>query len=396
MKPNSAPLGGCPFTSSGSPLASPGPHAFAGTWSVNTEGSYLASAEGKKRGCDLLFRCDASSSIGLGHLSRCASLARAAAELGLRSAFLLNEAELSLPAWIHQDIRARVLNPVPRPGDRYDLAATRAAALRLSVRWVVVDTYAADESFFAGLQGETFHVCVIDDLADRNLSSASLLINPTPGSELWAGRRCRGVEVLAGSSYALLHRAFSKAREDRGEPPCRPPQQVLVTLGGSDPRGLSGPAVRAVGALLSGAEVSLVLGPAASPAADELDTDSKVTIFQGLSPQEMAGEMAKSDLAIASPSTTAWELSCLGVPTLAVVVAENQRRNATVLAERSLCEVVEGDSGETGISAGLKRMLGSPFGEWAHRLDRWRSLCDGLGAERVARRLLSPDPAGPV
>lgn len=353
--------------------------------------------DGVPGGCDLLFRCDASSAIGLGHLSRCASLARAARRNGLRSAFLLNEADFDLPPWVLGGLSARVLPRVRRPGSEEDLAKTRAAALRLGVRWAVVDTYAARKPFFDGLRTNAFRVCVIDDLADRDVSAATLVVNPTPGSEPWAGRRTANAETLAGSKYALLHPAFRREREHRGELPALPPRRVLVSLGGSDPRSLSGPAVRAISRQLPEAIVSLVLGPAASSAlVSGLEENSRISVLRGLSPARMAEEMARSDLAITSPSTTAWELSCLGVPTLAVVIADNQRRNAAVLVTRELCEVVEGDTGERGISSGLKRMLGSPFGKWAHRLDRWRSLCDGLGATRVARRLIDCDPTARV
>ena len=54
-------------------------------------------------------------------------------------------------------------------------------------------------------------------------------------------------------------------------------------------------------------------------------TDVQVNI------RNMAQLMADSDFAIGAAGTTAWERCCLGLPTAALILAENQRQGAIAL-----------------------------------------------------------------
>jgi UDP-2,4-diacetamido-2,4,6-trideoxy-beta-L-altropyranose hydrolase len=51
----------------------------------------------------------------------------------------------------------------------------------------------------------------------------------------------------------------------------------------------------------------------------------------------MAALMAGADLAIAGAGTTTWELAYMGVPTLLVVLADNQEALAAAMAEAGAC-----------------------------------------------------------
>ncbi len=52
-------------------------------------------------------------------------------------------------------------------------------------------------------------------------------------------------------------------------------------------------------------------------------------------PPDIAGLMLEADLAVASASTSFWELACLGVPALLVVTADNQRAVARAARTRA-------------------------------------------------------------
>ena len=54
--------------------------------------------------------------------------------------------------------------------------------------------------------------------------------------------------------------------------------------------------------------------------------------------------MAESNLAIGAAGTTAWERCCLGLPSIIVVSAENQRRSAEALTNAGAALLLESES----------------------------------------------------
>jgi UDP-2,4-diacetamido-2,4,6-trideoxy-beta-L-altropyranose hydrolase len=331
----------------------------------------------------VLFRCDASSALGLGHLSRSLVLAAALAQRGARCLFACRRLAPDLTS-LPRD-RGHELEILPGPtGDdlrlpESDLEATVRAAAALRADWAVVDSYGASSEYLEALS-RSVRVCALDDLADRDLSTASLVVNPTPGAGGWP-YRCRPEALLAGPTYALLAPVFARTRAAPREPrEATSPHRVLVTLGGGDDGRATEIAAQQVLAAIPGAKVRAVLGPASQPAAQERVRRLAVETLGPATPEGMALRMSWADLAVATPSTTAWELSCVGVPSVLWVAADNQRRIAEFLRAQRLCAVVERPEDVAGA------IRSGPFD--AAGGARWRALCDGEGARRVAERML--------
>jgi len=103
----------------------------------------------------------------------------------------------------------------------------------------------------------------------------------------------------------------------------------------------------------------------------------------------MAELMRDADLAIGAAGTTSWERCCLGLPTIALVLAENQRSNLEALVAAGAAIEVK-HAHEIGFSvAGLVldstrliAMSGAAF-----------NLTDGLGAVRVVDELVGASAA---
>jgi len=98
--------------------------------------------------------------------------------------------------------------------------------------------------------------------------------------------------------------------------------------------------------------------------------------------------MAEADLAVSAAGTTALELAFLGVPSVLVSVASNQRPTAEALAERG-ASVDLGDRrgvGAEALRSTVLRLLASPETRRSMR-SRGREILDGRGVERVAEAL---------
>jgi len=105
-------------------------------------------------------------------------------------------------------------------------------------------------------------------------------------------------------------------------------------------------------------------------------------------PEHLDVRMAAADLALGATGVSSWERCCLGLPTVAVIVADNQRENAVALAAAGAIDLVgEAGATEMGVLTGaLADALKSIVRDTKRRrimAERAAMLCDGLGLSRV-------------
>jgi RimJ/RimL family protein N-acetyltransferase len=107
----------------------------------------------------------------------------------------------------------------------------------------------------------------------------------------------------------------------------------------------------------------------------------------------MAALMVTADLVIGAPGTSTWERGCLGLPSLLVGLAENQRDNAAIV-EQAGAGLVAGfltTDHRTAVAAALAQQLRDLRNDPARCRNMALSatgLCDGRGAQRVVVALL--------
>ncbi len=219
----------------------------------------------------------------------------------------------------------------------FDAQQTFEALGKLLVDWLIVDHYALDARWEQALQGRVSKIMVIDDLLDRS-HQCDLLLDQTYGRNAEEYRTLvkPNCKLLCGAEYALLRpefaatRAYSIGRRD--DPAIR---RILITLGGVDNDNFTGKILEVLreSSLPKDCEITVVMGETApwlsnvSALAQTMPWRTQVKV--GVS--DMARVMAESDLAIGAAGATSWERCCLGVPTIMVVLADNQKQVALAL-----------------------------------------------------------------
>ena len=94
----------------------------------------------------------------------------------------------------------------------------------------------------------------------------------------------------------------------------------------------------------------------------------------------MAEIMANADLAIGAAGATTWERCCLGLPTIQMVIAENQKASAQALAKNQVIKLLDSISDLPGLVASAP--------DWMQAVSHKASqVCDGLGVDRVLNQL---------
>lgn len=340
----------------------------------------------------VVFRADASTMIGTGHVMRCLALAR---ELGRRSArcvYLTRE----MPPAISETVAANGCEILELDPGVPDGEATAAAIAVRQPDWVVVDHYGLDAEWRADAVPPDIPVLAIDDLADRKLD-CEVLLDQTHGRTAsdYDDLVPESATRLVGGQYALLRPEFAEIRPAAlSARAARDPARLLLSLGGTDPGGATVAVLREIAK--SGANwprITVVLGGAAATAtavraqAEMMQTQVDIHVAS----RDVAALMRDSDLAIGAGGTMSWERCCLGLPTGIVLLADNQVLVAESLVAAGAAELV-GDLRKTADLGGLGRFV-RHMGRDRRRLQEMSkaaaAITDGKGASRVADLMIA-------
>lgn len=339
----------------------------------------------------ILIRADATPAIGTGHVMRCLALTEELRAGG--HACLLAAAALT-PALAARAAAAGVgcHDLAAPPGSPADRAATEALARSLDAQALVIDGYHFDESWRAGLAATGRRVLAFDDLATLSRLHADIVVNPSPDAgRLPYDRLAPGATLLLGPAYLPLRREIRDAAR-RPPRPLAERESLLLTFGGSDPLGLTAPCLRSLAPRLPpGCRLTVAIGGSDPRAEASLDAarpfGDRVAVHRD-SPA-MGALMAEAGLAVSAGGGTTGELAALAVPTLLVVVADNQAPAAVQVAAAGWTRVIDARLG--GAAA---RIADQALALWHDRSAREtmaghaRGLVDGDGAARIVRVLL--------
>jgi UDP-2,4-diacetamido-2,4,6-trideoxy-beta-L-altropyranose hydrolase len=342
-----------------------------------------------------VFRCDASAALGGGHVSRCLTLARALRDRGWSCAFAVSVETAAAVPRLHGAADAILTLGVAAA----DEAARMADRFGGEADLLVVDHYARDMAFETACRRWTRRVLVIDDLADRR-HDADLVLDQTLGRSPfdYAGLVPPHCRVLAGSGYALLHPAFAANRPaalSRREG-CVAPRRILVAFGATDPGNATSMALRAIAASRLALEVDVILGAGAphrkAVRAELTAMPHPTRLHVEIEAESVAALMTAADLAIGAGGTTSWERCCLGLPTVVLETAANQRAVVRALVERRAA-VFAGQPSSVSVQAVARvlRHVALDVGSRARMARAAAQVCDGRGVARVLDAALLPE-----
>ncbi len=360
----------------------------------------------------VVFRTDASHQIGTGHLMRCLTLARALRERGAECRFICREHPGHLLSLIRAEGFVDVALPFnPRAPNRPDETAepalahaawlgtdwrtdaegTRQALGETIADWLVVDHYALDARWESALRPHVGRIMVIDDLADRH-HDCDLLLDQNLIADMghrYDGKLPAHCGRMLGPDYALLQPQYAELHP---RTPSRegPVQRVLIYFGGADTENLTGRAIAAFAALhREDIALDVVINPSglqAEAVREQVRSQPYITLHEGV--PSLAPLMVKADLAIGAGGATSWERCCLGLPTLIITLAENQKPIAAELDRRGLARWLghHDEVDEATLTQALEEVTASKLSPaWSETCQR---LVDGRGTERVSSVLL--------
>ncbi|MFJ8234648.1 UDP-2,4-diacetamido-2,4,6-trideoxy-beta-L-altropyranose hydrolase [Ureibacillus sp. NPDC094379] len=302
---------------------------------------------------NVVIRTDASLEIGTGHVMRCTTLAKQLEREGANITFICrNFPGNSILFLQNQGFNVYTLT-LPKTQNHYqwirenwkqDVEDTKSAiaSLNKNVDLLIIDHYGLDINWESEMRLEVKHIMVIDDLANRT-HDCDLLLDQNYYINMenrYNGLLPNSCIQLLGPNYVLLRDEFllidpSKINRDGNV------KNVLVFFGGTDPTGETMKTIQAIQKLnCSEVNFNIVVG-AANPQRRKIEyicsKSSNITFHCQVS--NMAELMMNADLSIGAGGSTTWERCFLQLPSIIIIVAENQREIAHAVARKgaSIC-----------------------------------------------------------
>lgn len=360
----------------------------------------------------ILFRTDASTIIGLGHVMRCLTLAKKLRENGAECVFACREYEgnyfkeinknnfhvYALPSNYNKKVNKLNIkikgnkNPsISYQGD-YDANETKLVVNQIYYDWIIVDHYALDKNWERKIKPLCKNLMVIDDLANRE-HDCNLLLDQNLGrvKKHYQNLVPNDCKILLGPKFALLRPEFNLLRKQslirRKVPKLK---NLIITFGGSDPKNISEKVLKMLVnvPLAYDHQISIIFGPYA-PWKENIKSLSKtlpINIVIKENVRNMAEIMSKSDLAIGAAGSTSWERCTLGLPSIVCAFADNQTFILDELNSNGISKVFFVDDKLDNLRKIILDLMDNPK-ELLKMVENSSNITDGLGSERVLTEL---------
>lgn len=332
-------------------------------------------------------RADGNSQIGMGHLMRTLSIAIALKEKKVNVFYITNESESK--RFVEE--RGFSCHLLSQKFDKmeYEVEETLAFIKEKQIRLILVDSYNATEAYLSTINAQ-IPVFYLDDLGRMDLPVSGLINYNVYGNDMGYEKSYGpDAKLLLGSTYAPVKPQFLQTeytlRKDA--------KNILITMGGSDALNITGQLAKVLLEKLSNDVCITAICGRFNPHLSEVQSlaqkDARLKVLTDVT--DMWNVMAESDLCIASASSTMYELSTMGIPSICCYYVENQRRIAEGFAHLGLCNAGDFSKEPEKVLTCIKTEVENLLADNKNRealSTKMKKICDGKGANRIAEEII--------
>lgn len=342
----------------------------------------------------IVIRADGGTSIGMGHVMRCLSLARAFKKNG-HEVYFFSKLSGGIDVIESQGFSVIRLEDSVLENEVY---AVTSLLKEYKIDILIVDSYNVSENYFISLRQQVDKLVYIDDENKMDIP-VDVVINGNLTAEYLEYRKYDDAQILLlGPEYNLIRDEFKdmSARIIKGNV-----ASVMITTGGSDSFNLTKKLLDVIlkDDRFSKLEFNILVGNGFTNVNELIElskihtrirlfSNQMVNRYTEISYSSIVNLMLTSDVAISAGGSTLYELAACGTPTLAFILAENQSILVEKMAE--LGYVVNlgwyAALDEKTIIDGL-HLLMNDYKKRSAMSRKGQSLVDTGGAERIVRLL---------
>lgn len=247
---------------------------------------------------------------GFGHVARCSSIYQAFEQFNISPKFIIN-GDNSVNSII-SDFDFELINWLD------DLSSISKAD------FVIVDSYLADIDIFHEISSRVPLVAYIDD-NNRLDYPEGIIINGTLDVSNMNYQKREDIRYLLGSDFIPLRKDFWNIPKLKINDSI---ENILITMGGNDLRDLTPKILELLNFHFPKVNKKIIIADSFKNTSEieNLRTDNVELIYSPDS-SELVYVMSSVDLAISASGQTLYELSCIGIPTIAIGIIDNQKNN---------------------------------------------------------------------
>ncbi len=250
-------------------------------------------------------------SKGFGHVTRCLSLYQAFEEKDIKPKFFINgddsviglvkNTDYEITDWLkmRQEVFERIKNS--------DI--------------VIIDSYLADKEFYEYLSKLVKLPVYIDDNKRIDYPKGIVINGNIHAKDLNYPEK-EGIIYLLGTKYTPLRKEFWEVPEKEIRDTV---QSIMITFGGDDVRNMTPKVLKLLSENYPELKKNVIIGKGFCNV-NEIKTaaDRNTNLIYYPDAEQMKQVMLDSDIAISAGGQTLYELARVGVPTVVVIVADNQ------------------------------------------------------------------------
>ncbi|RJG49015.1 UDP-2,4-diacetamido-2,4,6-trideoxy-beta-L-altropyranose hydrolase [Motilimonas pumila] len=298
------------------------------------------------------FRTDANADIGYGHVMRCLTLANQLQTLGAQCYFICQSADAFPQHLFLGDVKLCLID-APSLNKDAELSAEILSKKQFNsaLDWLILDNYQLGDEWVL-LLPKVDNLLVIDDLA-RFHQTASILLDQSLGrtKQNYIDKVPANCQLLVGESYTLLRPEFLQLRSQaEAKRKSFEANHLLISVGATDHLNISQILLSSLKYLSQEyyPNVSVVLSSKAKHlssikrwVSDYQEKQQRRQIKLLTDVSDMAKLMLSADLAIGASGSSAWERAAMGLPTLNIITADNQKFIARAMNKMGLTKALK-------------------------------------------------------
>ncbi len=347
----------------------------------------------------IAIRADGGSKIGMGHIMRTLVLAK---ELSKNNdVFFLCRIDVSSLQFFMKSSQVCQFNTDIEQGvsDKYKKGIEKILNEGFKVKLVredyliqdlqkveadilITDSYDVDEEYFNRTKNMFSKTAYIDDM-NLYYFNVDFLINQNIDGEDFSYKTNKETKLMVGCKYVMLREEFA---QPSGKNVNEKVKDIMLTVGGADPNYITEKFLRWGSDLDYNFHV--VIGPSFNANNSVKDFESeKIKIYYNANMYEL---MQKCDIAISACGSTLYELAVCGVPSIGIIIADNQEEIANKMHDLGIIKnigwfnkIKKEDFIKVVKSVSKDYNLRKAMSKKASKI------IDGKGAERISNILIS-------
>lgn len=282
----------------------------------------------------LLFRCDSSSSIGLGHVKRCLVLANRLRNK--RKNLEIVFSSLDLPGNINSEISQngfKILNL-----KNNDVENLNFVIKNLNINFLIIDSYDINDFFEEQLKTKNPNLKILsfDDMIKPHKSDIILNHGIQAKKSLYKNLVQKNCKLFCGSKYTILRDEFFKKYKSKIKK-----NSVAIILGGNDILNLSLKIANLLFEINNKYKITIIT-TSVNPNLEKLNQNKNIELLIDIS--NIAEVLSSKEIIICASGGTLFEVLAIKKKFINIEVANNQKATTQFLEKKKVYTTLQLDN----------------------------------------------------